>query len=790
MEIAFRRPVDAAAAPADAIITTTPPPRTDDAPATTAAAADARSTASRPTRPRPAAPARPAPAGSFRADIEGLRAVAVLMVLFNHALGWPSGGFLGVDVFFLISGFLITGLMLRDFDRHGTLSFGGFYLRRAKRILPAAVLVILVTVAAAFVLLSAPRAAAVRTDGLWSLFFAENWHLMIEGADYFQATASESPLEHYWSLAVEEQFYLVWPLLILLLLVVARRSSGRTGSGRTIVIALLAIVSASFAWSLLTAVTRPSAAYFDTFGRVWELGLGALIAVSASVWLRLDDRVRPLIAWAGLALVIAGGVLVTSEMLLPAPAALVAVGGAALLVIAGTGGRQRWLWPLTNPATRYIGRISFSLYLWHFPVIFYLGVVFGDDNPLLPALAISLSLVLAVASFHFVEEPFRRMKLAPAAPVGAAPKPSAAASQRLNRGKLANGALIIAAALTTALVIVAVVRVAPAPATALSVTVESTPMATPTPSASGDPVAQPAVDAAAERTTALRDALAATEWPALVPAVADFGTRGRAVIAGEWVADGCLGGDDAPVADPVANAQRCVYGDPAADSARTAVVYGDSMAISYVPAVRAALGEGWAVRVFTLAGCPVSEAPVTRPGGEAYPECDAFREWARSEIAETAPALVFVSEATDNARLASGAEGDDAFVEWSLATRASLDGLAGSTSEVVVMTRPPAGVSLYDCQTPLSSPQDCVRSTEQGFERRAVALRDAVAEAGAGFRLVNTLSWFCNQGECPSFIGTTPVFADGVHLTAAASAAAGPLLAAELADALAAPAGG
>ncbi|WP_447644321.1 acyltransferase family protein [Nocardioides zeae] len=169
-----------------------------------------------------------------RRDIQGLRAFAVTAVVLDHLLGWPHGGFVGVDVFFVISGFLITGILLREHERTGTISFVGFYRRRAKRILPASILVLAVTVALSYALVGRLRADSIATDGLWALFFGANWRFTTQATDYFAANGPVSPLQHYWSLAVEEQFYFVWPWLMLgVLALLAARTRRRAGTVTT-----------------------------------------------------------------------------------------------------------------------------------------------------------------------------------------------------------------------------------------------------------------------------------------------------------------------------------------------------------------------------------------------------------------------------------------------------------------------------------------------------------------------------------------------------------------------------
>lgn len=238
-----------------------------------------------------------------RPDIQGLRAVAVIAVIFDHLLHWPSGGFVGVDVFFVISGFLITGLLLREHDRTGRISFASFYKRRIRRIMPAAITVLVVTVAATFLVFNAGRAQQSAIDALWSLLFSANWRFAAAGTDYFQASGPVSPFQHFWSLAVEEQFYFVWPALMALIFWAASQSSiSSTKVRQTVGLTMLGIVAASFAWAMSESISNPTIAYFSTFSRAWELGVGALLAVIAPLLTRLPSALRPVLGWAGLAL--------------------------------------------------------------------------------------------------------------------------------------------------------------------------------------------------------------------------------------------------------------------------------------------------------------------------------------------------------------------------------------------------------------------------------------------------------------------------------------------------------
>jgi peptidoglycan/LPS O-acetylase OafA/YrhL len=166
--------------------------------------------------------------GHRRADLQGMRAIAVLTVFANHLFDWPPGGFVGVDVFFVLSGFFITGILIRERSTTGKLSFQRFYVRRVKRILPSAVLVLVVTVTGSYLLFPAIRAKDTLLDALYAAVFAANFRFQAVGADYFQQTQPPSPIQHYWSLSIEEQFYFVWPVLLVAIFAVTRsRRSGK-----------------------------------------------------------------------------------------------------------------------------------------------------------------------------------------------------------------------------------------------------------------------------------------------------------------------------------------------------------------------------------------------------------------------------------------------------------------------------------------------------------------------------------------------------------------------------------
>lgn len=340
-----------------------------------------------------------------------MRAVAVLAVFANHLFEWPPGGFVGVDVFFVISGFLITDLLIRERTANRKLDFGRFYVRRAKRILPSALLVLTATVLASYLIFPPFRARETLTDALYAALFVSNFRFESVGQDYFQQDLPPSPLQHYWSLSIEEQFYFVWPALIGLIFIVTRRRFGTLPKRQRRQVGLTAAMSCvvlmSFGWAMFASAVNPNTAYFSTFSRVWELGVGALVAISAPLLERIPSTIRPPLAYAGLAGVFGSLFLIDASTQFPAPWAALPVLSTAVVVGAFCGGEVRRMSVLTNPVARYFGDVSYTLYLWHFPVIVLLQGVLPKTQ-LFYVLSVALALGLTALTYHFYEDPIRK----------------------------------------------------------------------------------------------------------------------------------------------------------------------------------------------------------------------------------------------------------------------------------------------------------------------------------------------------------------------------------------------
>lgn len=343
----------------------------------------------------------------FRPDIEGFRAVGVLLVVLFHAsVPHLTGGFVGVDVFFVISGFLICSLLVQEHFRFGDISLRGFYARRARRIIPPAAAVIAASTLVIGFTQGSVDAVRGAVDFGSALLYLANWHFIAQGNNYLAGDASNSPALHLWSLSVEEQFYVVFPLLLVLsfaLVRFVRMSAVRIAA---------AVVGASCAVSLAAGVvltaSDPGYAYLATWARAWQFGAGALLALMlveppgrAS---RRQGLVRSTLSWAGLAAVLAAATWFGPDTPYPGVAALVPTLGSAA-VIAGGGGPGSCATLLSSPVMRWIGRLSYSWYLWHWPVL-VVAKTWMPDLGLLGRLGLMLAaLGLAWLTYAVVERP-------------------------------------------------------------------------------------------------------------------------------------------------------------------------------------------------------------------------------------------------------------------------------------------------------------------------------------------------------------------------------------------------
>lgn len=676
-----------------------------------------------------------------RLDIQGLRALAVLAVVADHLFKWPTGGFVGVDVFFVISGFLISGILLRSYEKRGRISFADFYRKRARRILPAALLVLAVTIAAVWALFPNGRAKEVSWDGLFALIFGANWRFVIAGTDYMQAAGPVSPLQHFWSLAVEEQFYVAWPLIIVgvLGLLVHRMGWDFARARRVLSWSMVVIVAGSFLISVAQTANAPTIAYFSTTSRVWELGIGALLALMVPALQRIPAAARPALGYVGLGGIITSLFVITSETPFPAPGAALPVSATVMVIASGTGG-SNFLYPLTNRVAVYLGDISYSLYLWHFPIIVVGAALLPRTRAAVDLFFLAAMLAVSAASYHLVEDKVRKSSwLEPG-------------GNRRRRQPLSNRFKLVALGMLALLTF----------ATTAALAFPNTPSGASASAQPADASATPEQALAAQ----VKAAVDADVWPELQPSTDSLNGN----FVPEWKDDKCLDANDE-------NVDRCVYGDGTAT--KTAVLLGDSAAISWMPGLRDSLGkQGWKIQVLTLGQCPAIEVPMTRPNDPTFAEtCSAHQQWAFEKVREIQPQMVIASSTLATpVRMVGAKDNPNTFNIWRDASTKTLNKIRGlSKAQVVLLSPPPNGKNLQECATKISKPSDCV--TNGGLFKIVLQANKDAAAAVPGVRYVSTSSWFCTQeGVCPSFVGNTPVSVEGEHLTPAFSAKLAPVL--------------
>ena len=668
-----------------------------------------------------------------RRDIEGLRAIAVGVVLTSHLMSEPPGGFVGVDIFFVISGFLITGLLIREYERTGTISFREFYARRVRRIMPAALVTLLVTCIAARIVFFDSRAQQTYEDSFWAAISLANWHLAANGTDYFQSTLPPSIVQQFWSLAVEEQFYMVWPVLIVAVGALAMRR-GLRAFRWTLASALSVVVAVSFSWALWQTPRDTTVAYFSTFTRGWELGIGGLLAMVTSQLSRMPRWLSFLLVWGGLIGIAYSTIVTRSDATFPAPGALPSTLGTVAMIAGGTCAMALFNPLLMNPVARFLGNISYSLYLWHWPVIIITETVMVKGSWQQISTALVVSLVIATLSFYAIEQPIRETTfLSKVSP----PKKRRVLSTRARRGY------------SIALAAVAVLGLAGAIVPERVNTAEAQPI-WPSTGATVTATAAPAGGDEADLSKQIETAVLATSWPNLNPSL-DKLSRSRAA---EWSDCGNVGAEQEG---------GCRYGT----GKKMVVVLGDSIAISWLPTVRAGLQDkGWTVQGLTFGECPAAQIDVISSSrDEGFTErCRQHQKFALSRAKELKPALIVISTTNGVLDRVVGAQGEAATTAYQTAEVAALKSLVTKTTKVVVLAPPPNRKDLVACATRFSVPADCLSDVTSSWQALKKADSEAAKEAGAVY--VDTQTWTCTvAAQCPAFVGKTPVMADGVHFT-------------------------
>lgn len=679
-----------------------------------------------------------------REDIEGLRAIAVAAVLLFHA-GVPGldGGYVGVDVFFVLSGFLITTLLVHERTSTGGISLGAFYARRIRRLLPVSSLVAVVTLAASYVWLEPIRVRSLTSDMIATAGFASNLLFAHRGADYLQSSFPPSPLQHYWSLAVEEQFYVVWPALVFAVCL------GVSGASRLKARARVGIASgivavASFVACMTLMNTSQSWAFFAPHTRAFELALGALLAVLPSASGRVAASVASGLSWAGLGGIIVSVATFSETTRFPGPWALVPVVSTVCVIAGGTSTAWAPVSVLRFAPFQWLGSRSYSAYLWHWPILIIAEPALGRELSVVDGLVCTaVGLGLSELSFRFVENPVRRnisirgLRAAALATALVALLGGSAVLARNNPPSITLGPDATTPVLTT---------------TTIAGTTTTVPVAPEMPRL-GSPL-QAISDAA------LATGLPGNLTPSLQAAVSD-----QPVIYD----NGCH-----VRFTPTKPKAGCSFGDKT--SPVVVGLYGDSHAAQWFPSFeKVAVKRNWKLNVYTKAGCPPAELQVyNKVLGRVYPECKKWRAKVLDAMVADGVKFAFVIHFD---RLLSATTRKPMWQkEWREGIQRTMDELrARGITPVLVEDTPYPGQQIPACLSRnYTNVHECSPTVTNGYRVDMFEMMNDFDAAGE--HVVWVRNWFCTANLCPTIVGNLLVYRDDNHMTVTYAEFLAPLL--------------
>ena len=687
----------------------------------------------------------------IRRDIQALRAVAVTMVIVYHF--WPRalpGGFVGVDVFFVISGYLITSHL----HRHPPTSVRGFtefWARRVLRLIPAAAAAILGTLALVLLTRSSAEWLDSATHASASILYVENWLLIRDATDYLRADAAPSPFQHFWSLSVEEQFYLVWPLLIGLALLLTLRRPDRRHHAMLVVVGGAAL--GSFVYGLLLTGSNPPAAYFASPARMWELAIGGVLAlVHARSTNRGPDRARAALAWAGLGALALSCVVITGTTPFPGWAALLPTLATVALLHAGDPeGSTTLRRAMHARPVQLIGDVSYAAYLWHWPLVLLVPPALAPEGPAHTVVKVALLpvlLVVAWISTTHLENPLRRV------PDGGSLR------RRALLGLLVGTGLVLGTTLAVSTVVERRNEAVQARVDELSAGIE----------------AQPCVGAAAMEDGA--------DCPADAPLLTtpDFA---RTDIPASIIVGSCINWP------PFGELISCPVGEVTAPERRIAL-FGNSHAGQWQPPLEAIAAErGWQVDTFVIGACQPSVEPIPHPEAVNGASPEALTRGCDVLVRET---LRRVTEDGYDLVVMSTMDHDPAHAVWEdNIYRSTLDTITAAGVPVLVLRDTPASMDqTNDPPTCLGQNTDdpavCAGSPDEWIRQDPLT----TAAERSGSDLVHRLDlndYLCDADACPAIIGGVVTYADFNHMSATFSRTLAPYLEPALRAAMSMPSG-
>ena len=731
------------------------------------------------------APARPVAEVSahqpFRGDIQGLRAVAVLVVALNHAgVSQFSGGYIGVDAFFVISGFLITGLLLRRSARDRKVSFSEFYAARARRILPIAAFTLIATTTASWYFLNFIRAQSAFRDSIWATFFAANLRFSRIGTDYFASAEPKSPIQHFWSLAVEEQFYLLFPLIVMAALFVFRKDAlfhydddgirrrGRfarqdvdAAAVRRLTVALIVFVVASLAWSVYETSHHPTAAYFSALTRGWELGIGALIAIGAGQLARIPNGVRAALSWLGLGALFASVFVFNESTAFPGYLAAIPVAGAAFVIIGGLGNAHPLGAKLVLAAQplRFIGDVSYSFYMWHWPVLIIATQRAGEKLAVSEGLKLlGVAFAISVATYYVIEQPLHRGKLLHGTRRGLAVWP------------IAISAVVVTAVIGLQAVQREIDRRSVPFATATTTTTpqNSGPNTTTVPNGENTPSTLPVTGPLSTFEQAVEASLSGDRLAAPVPF--NLNPPVQKLADGLYEPGSCSPGFGSKTTNSI-----CHIGAP--NATRKLVLFGDSHARMWVtPIADFAKANNWDLIPLFKEGCVASNIGGGNDKNRAA--CEAWQQWAFDQIAQLKPDAVVIAHSYSEAAKFGGTQ-----VRAVTTVEREIADISKHAKHIAVL----GDIPFFD-QNPIdcllannAKLADCVTEITDGLDTLEGNMQQAASDGNAEF--ISTRPWFCGGASCPMVIGNVIAYRDQSHVSPVYAAQLGPAMAQALGSA-------
>jgi len=692
----------------------------------------------------------------FRYDIAGLRAIAVLMVvLYGFKIPGFSGGFIGPDIFFVLSGYLITGILYREFSeskedlfKPGRISMSNFYLKRLRRIIPVAFFVILAINVYSFINLDTDQASQIRTDSLWTLFFVANVNFMHQAVDFFGSTSNASPFQHYWSLAIEEQFYLIWPMFFLfagnMRRLIAMNNDPALWKRRILLFFAIATVGSAL-WLVVEFSSSPKSAFFSTFGRIWEIALGSMLSLID--FQAAKKRIAGMLP--ALRLLALAGIFISLFIVTPANFGymlFIPAVSTGFLLVSGAGQStpdfvSRFLSLRVFTA---LGAISYSLYLWHWPVAVFATQVGHLDTVAQRLLGVVVALVLGTASYWLIEKPVMKIPV---------PKLERLKMRTAMRPHVQQSAWRTGAIAFTFASILLFLHYPPVSATdevwnppTSATDFAPNAIGTSEPN-NGSTVSQK--DYALAWRRLVSESVKVKALPTGVfPKVADLVQSQKVTNAKK-----CPGQRE----DTVTLSLLCEQRASVAAESRSAVIIGDGISRNMWSTINSALdAKHWNVTLLAKSGCSIQKVS----NGTLSPlskKCVLRSEAVLKYIEQVKPDLTILVERNDSAK---------SLKDLQVSYLPVMSRLTSASKNVLVVTSPPTFPNLNTCLKSKAEFANCKPISQNNLNSRTVIYQLADRYGSSVLDLTEVLcSPKAQTFLCPAVIGTDVTTFDGVELT-------------------------